>query len=116
MEKYQSFEFTGYVYRKKKSKWGMELYLKSNKDDSAEKYPQHILVNVSTRNLDKVDPNLSENDKVKCVIVPTLNEGVSERTEKAYAINKMNLVACDVLERAPLGDAGHESAPEDIPF
>ena len=42
MEKYQSFEFTGYVYKKKKSKWGMELYLKSNKEDSAEKYPQQL--------------------------------------------------------------------------
>ena len=116
MEKYQSFEFTGYVYKKKKSKWGMELYLKSSKDDSAEKYPQHILVNVSTRNLDKVDPNLSENDKVKCVIVPTLNEGVSEKTERAYAINKLNLVSCDVLERAPIGEAAQSAPPEDIPF
>lgn len=116
MEKYQSFEFTGYVYKIKKSKWGMELYLKSNRDDASEKFPQHVLVNVSSKKIDIVDPCLSENDKVKCVIIPTMNEGVSERTNKAYAINKLNLVSCDVLERAPAVEAAQSDGADDIPF
>ena len=119
-EQYQKFEFTGYVYKIRDSKWGKEISLKGLADETEEKYPQHILVNVSKKREGEVDPNLGIGDKVKVVILPTLTEGVSDKTQKAYAINKLNLQKMDVLERAQQsendnGDDGSDEA-DDIPF
>lgn len=116
---YQAFEYVGYVYRRRDSKYGIELYLKTQKDDSTEKWPQHICVTVSKKSEPKVDPTLAVGDKVKVRLIPTLNEGVSERTQKMYAINKLNLNEIEILERAdPAESTASEEAisQEDLPF
>jgi hypothetical protein len=116
---YQAFEYVGYVYRRRDSKYGIELYLKSMKDEASEKYPQHICVTVSKKSESKVDPTLAVGDKVKAKLIPTLNEGVSERTQKAYAINKLNLNEIEILERADPSEAQGSDAEvnqEDLPF
>lgn len=116
---YQAFEYVGYVYRRRDSKYGMELYLKSQKDDASEKWPQHICVTVSKKSESKVDPTLAVGDKVKVKLIPTMNEGVSERTQRAYAINKLNLNEIEIIERAdPSESTASEEVvnPEDLPF
>lgn len=112
---YQKFEITGYVYKIKRSKFGMDLYLKTLEDESDEKYPQHILASVSNKNMDKVDPSVDEGYKLKLTLIPMLSEGVSEKTNRAYAINNLRVIDCDVLE---VGKPKPEPEPddEDVPF
>lgn len=114
---YQKFDINGYVYKIKKDKFGMKLFLKTLKDEANEKWPQHFLASVSNKNLDRVDPALSEGDRVKLSVVPWLAEGVSEKTNKAYAISELRVVECEIIEvaeRRPDDDGDNDD--NDIPF
>lgn len=117
---YQAFEFVGYLYKNKDTKYGCELYIKTEWKDEEEKWPQRILVNVNKHNSSKIDKSIRPGDKVRVKIIPTLAEGVSEKTNRAYAINKLNLQSIEVLERS--GDRENEDGEsastqqEEMPF
>lgn len=113
---YQNFEFTGYLYKRNDSKWGTDIRIRTLLDESGSKFPQHILVSVSKKNIDKLG-DVGIGDKVRVVIIPTLAEGVSDRTQKAYAINKLNLQEFEILARAEAKPSDEEEDDDvDLPF
>lgn len=95
---YQTCEITGYVYNIKSSRFGMKIYLQSEKDETGIKYPQHMLATVNNKQMDVVDPSLKIGDKVWLKIVPWLSEGVSKSTGKAYSVSDIRVVECRILE------------------
>lgn len=114
--KFQQFEFVGYIYKRNDTKWGTDVRLRTLADDGDEKYPQHILVTVSKKKLDKLG-DAGVGDKVKMIIIPSLVEGVSDKTQKAYAINKLNLKDCEILERAEAEQSDDDGiGDDDVPF
>lgn len=114
--KYQQFEFTGYIYKRNDNKWGTDIRLRTLLDETGEKWPQHILVSVSKKNIDKLS-DAGIGDKVKIWLIPSLTEGVSEKTQKAYAINKLNLQKCQILERAAIPQTDEDDVgADDMPF
>lgn len=114
--KYQNFEFTGYLYKRNDTKWGTDIRIRTLLDESESKFPQHILVSVSKKNIDKLS-DVGIGDKVRVVIIPTLVEGVSDRTQKAYAINKLNLQDFEILDRAAVNPSDEDDDDgEELPF
>ena len=112
---YQQFEFVGYVYKLTNSKWGTEVRLRTLADETNEKWPQHVLVTVGAKKVDRLgDANVG--DKVKVTLIPTLAEGVSDKTNRAYAINKLNLQSCTIIERASAQPQAEDGDPDDMPF
>ena len=117
--KYQTFELTGFVYKIKHTKWGMELSIRTMKDEANEPHPQHIQISVSAKKIELVPPDLACDDRIKVVVMPWTNEGISKTTEKMYAIGKLNVVEFEVIERAPrkvADPAGSVDEPDDMPF
>lgn len=113
---YLKFEFTGYVNKVMVGKFGKEIICRTAKDESDIKYPQRALFSASKKNEDKVPETLKENDKVAIQFMPILAEGVSPRTHREYAINKLMLQSCEILEVAPEPAEDNSESVEDLPF
>lgn len=114
-----TYEFEGYVHSINRQKWGTEVVVRLDEDESVVKYPQHILFFASSRKADKVPSDLYVNDGVKVKFVPVLDEGISERTKRAYAINKMMIIDIQITQRAALSKAAQDDSQEDdadVPF
>lgn len=111
----QKYTFVGWIDRLSGvNKYGMDIYVRTSKDESGEKYPQRLMFSVSTKNLEKIDETQHCKDaKVSIVFVPFLQQGVS-KLNKAYSINKMMLQSITLLEPAPVNENGSEM--EDMPF
>lgn len=100
-----------------RQKWGIEVTVRGDADEVAVKFPQHILFFASNKNRDKVPDDLDVNDHVNIKFVPVLDEGISERTKRAYAINKMMIVELTILEKVSRGPSrAEENNPDDIPW
>ena len=112
-----TYEYEGFVNKIRKTSWGAEIILRTENDETQTKYPQHILINVSQKNVDKLPADLDANDKVYVKFMPFLKEGVSERTQKAYTINNNMMMEMKILEKAqPSQDEAADSTPDDMPF
>lgn len=111
----KSYDFEGWVHKVNRQKWGTEIVMRADADESAMQYVQHILFFASRRNSDKVPDDLDVNDHIIVKFVPILDEGISERTKRAYAINKMMIVDITVVEKISKGPQRAE-APNDMPF
>ena len=113
-----TYEFEGYVHSINRQKWGTEVIVRLDQDESVVKYPQHILFFASSRKADKVPSDLYVNDGVKVKFVPVLDEGISERTKRAYAINKMMILDIQITQRATLSDTAQDESQDDsdVPF
>lgn len=109
-----SYEFRGFVCKVNRQQWGVEVFVRADKDENAQdvKYPQHILFSASKKNEGKVPVDLAEDDEVTIKFIPILNEGISDRTKRAYAINKMMIASITVEAKAE--SSGGESEP--LPF
>lgn len=115
-EDYQSYEFIGRVYRVGlANKYGRDIYVSTHADDSAVKYPQHIMFNVSAKKMNLV-PDVKVGDKVKVKFMPMMSEGVSERTRKEYSINKNHIMEMAVIESAPEQESADTQDAGDLPF
>lgn len=113
----KSYEFDGWVHKVNRQKWGVEVTVRGDADEVAVKFPQHILFFASNKNRDKVPDDLDVNDHVNIKFVPVLDEGISERTKRAYAINKMMIVELTILEKVSRGPSrAEENNPDDIPW
>jgi hypothetical protein len=113
-----TYEFDGYVHSINRQKWGTEVVVRLDQDESMVKYPQHILFFASSRKADKVPSDLYVNDGVKVKFVPVLDEGISERTKRAYAINKMMILDIQITQRAALSNTAQDESQDDsdVPF
>lgn len=113
-----TYEFEGYVHSINRQKWGTEVIVRLDQDESVVKYPQHILFFASSRKADKVPSDLYVNDGVKVKFVPVLDEGISERTKRAYAINKMMILDIQITQRAALSNTAQDESQDDsdVPF
>ena len=114
-----TYEFEGYVHSINRQKWGTEVVVRLDEDESTVKYPQHILFFASSKKADRVPSDLYVNDGVKVKFIPVLDEGVSERTKRAYAINKMMILDIQITKRAALSKTAQADSQEDdsgLPF
>lgn len=112
----QSYEFTGWVVRVNRvNQYGPEFVVRADKDESDIKYPQHILVVVSKKKASQLPPEMNVDDKVKVKFLPILQEGVSERTNRAYAISKNQMMSVEILEKAERKQDA-TAGDEDMPF
>lgn len=113
-----TYEFEGYVHSVNRQKWGTEVVVRLDQDESVVKYPQHILFFASSRKADKVPSDLYVNDGVKVKFVPVLDEGISERTKRAYAINKMMILDIQITQRSALSNTEQDESQDDsdVPF
>jgi hypothetical protein len=76
-----------------------------------------MLFFASRKYADRVPRDLDVNDKVKVKFIPILEEGVSEKTKRAYSINKMMIMELSVEEKiAPQGGDDEQSSGEELPF
>lgn len=110
------YEFTGYVNKFSHTNYGDEIIVRADADERDAKFKQHLLISVTKKVSDKVPFDLGKDDKVKITFVPILNEGVSDKTKRAYAINKMMLSDIEVLEKASTDEGGDGDDASDIPF
>lgn len=116
----QTYIFTGWVTRiNRKNPYGPEIFMRNDKDESQIKYPQHILLCASKRKADIIPDDLCPDAKIEAKFLPTLTEGVSDRTNRAYAINKNYLMELKVLEM-PSSDqqspTSEGDGDDDMPF
>jgi hypothetical protein len=111
----QKYTFVGWIDKLGGvNKYGMDIYVRTAKDELNEKYPQKLMFSVSTKNLEKIDDTQHKKDaKVSIVFIPFLQQGVS-KMNKAYSINKMMLQSITLLEPAPVNENGAEE--EEMPF
>lgn len=115
--KIQSYEFVGWIEKMSGvNRYGRDIYVRTLKDATGEKFPQKAMFSISTKNLDKVDDNTHcPGAKVKVKFIPFLSEGVS-KMHKAYSINKLMLQSIELLEAAPIDEATGRPVEEDMPF
>ena len=112
-----TYEFEGWVHRVNRQSWGTEVVVRADADESAVKFKQHMLFFASRKYADRVPQDLDVNDKVKVKFIPILEEGVSEKTKRAYSINKMMIMELSVEEKiAPQGSGDEQSGGEELPF
>lgn len=111
-----SYEFEGWVHRINRQGWGTEVVARADADESAVKFKQHMLFFASRKHADRVPQDLDVNDKVKIKFIPILDEGVSEKTKRAYAINKMMIVELNVEEKIAKQNDDSPSDDGDMPF
>ena len=111
----KSYDFDGWVHKVNRQKWGTEIVMRGDADESVVQFPQHVLFFASRRNSNKVPDDLDVNDHVVVKFIPVLDEGISERTKRAYAINKMMIVDVTVVEKVSKGPQRAESQT-DLPF
>jgi len=112
-----TYEFEGYVKKVNRTQWGVDVIVGMLKDEGDEKYPQRVLFSTSKKSIDKVPESLGDGDKVKVQFAPFLNEGVSQKSQRVYAINKNMIIKMEVTEiaeRKPETEGGND--PDDMPF
>lgn len=112
----KSFEFSGWVHSVDRQSWGVEVELREEADETGVKFPQHILLTASKKKADLVPDDLDVNDRVTVTFIPVLNKGVSQKTKRVFAINKMMIAKFEVTEKVRKNNAPQQADDEDVPF
>ena len=112
----KSFEFSGWVHSIDRQSWGIEVEVRADADETDVKFPQHILLTASKKKSDLVPDNLDVNDRVTVTFIPVLNKGVSQKTKRVFAINKMMIAKFDVVEKVRGGGEQTSREDEDTPL
>lgn len=112
----KSFEFSGWVHSVDRQSWGVEIEVRAEADEADVKFPQHILFTASKKKSDLVPDDLDVNDRVTVTFIPILNKGVSHKTKRVFAINKMMIVKFEVIEKVRNGGEQPQQEDDDIPF
>lgn len=112
----KSFEFSGWVHSIDRQSWGVEVEVRAEADETDVKFPQHILLTASKKKSDLVPDDLDVNDRVTVTFIPILNKGVSQKTKRVFAINKMMIAKFDVVEKARGGGEPTTQDDDDVPF
>jgi len=113
---YVKYEFVGYVSKFNENRFGKELTIRTNPDETGLKYPQRVMFSTSEKKKDLV-PDVSAGDKVRIEFMPILIEGVSKGTNKVYAINKLFIQSCEILEKGAVQESESTSGDaDDLPF
>lgn len=112
-----TYEFTGWVERVNRvNQYGPEFVLRADKNDAEAKYKQHIMFAVSKKKASSIPPEMGPNDKVKVKFLPMLQEGVSDRTNRAYAISKNMMMSIEILEKADSAAQDNADDADECPF
>lgn len=112
----KSFEFSGWVHSIDRQSWGVEVEVRAEADETDVRFPQHILLTASKKKSDLVPDDLDVNDRVTVTFIPILNKGVSQKTKRVFAINKMMIAKFDVVEKARGGSEPSTQDDDDVPF
>ena len=114
----KTYEFSGWVHTVNRQKWGTEVVVRADQDESAVQWPQHILFFASKKKADRVPQDLDVNDGVTVKFIPILDEGISDRTKRAYAINKMMILELLVTQKASPTKQTQDDGQDDtdVPF
>ena len=112
----KSFEFSGWVHSIDRQSWGVEVEVRAEADETDVKFPQHILLTAFKKKSDLVPDDLDVNDRVTVTFIPILNKGVSQKTKRVFAINKMMIAKFDVVEKANGGGEPSTQDDDDVPF
>lgn len=97
-----------------RASWGTEIRVTNV--DSPDMKPQSMMLNVSKKGEEKVPQDLRKGDIANVEFSPMLVEGVSEKTRKAYSINKLYLTDISVQERGPVEIDEDKDPDADMPF
>lgn len=112
----KSFEFSGWVHSIDRQSWGVEVEVRAEADETGVKFPQHILLTASKKKSDLVPDDLDVNDRVTVTFIPILNKGVSQKTKRVFAINKMMIAKFEVDEKVRGGSSEPSPSEDDVPF
>jgi len=122
---FHKFEFSGFVEKVgEEDKYGREVILRDAKDPAADKNPQFITFKLSAKNVGLFD-GIGKDSEVKVEFYLNGVMGVSQKTNRPYNINKLNISKVEVVnlvkeEEEPAEEDGEEEASEpensDIPF
>lgn len=114
-----SYKYTGFVYDVTDGKYGIDIKCKTVKDESTVKWSQHIMFTIGTKGkaYDAVKGlGIGKMDKIEVEFIPSLIEGVSKTTNKAYAMMKNNITSVKILEKASPEEVAAEDSVDDMPF
>lgn len=95
--------------------YSRQIEIRSDKDDSLAKFPQHFDVTVRKSKYGIVPPDLVEDDKVRMSVYPVTRKGVS-KAGKQYAITELILSKIEIIDKSPKKVSAVNDSDEELPF